>query len=517
MNKKVSNGVKKAFAVGTIVMMCGTSTTYAYTMKTQPAASSISSLFSSFFKKKQNNSYSLDMYKADMENLKMSGVTDMSQITALTDKLPSGDIKNALEGLEGMFSGMLGDSGQLNSSGVLNKLIDVLLKAADALKGGIANLGSLDLGGILGDLIGSGSLKVNPTSIYRDAETAVRIAGQDKAAKLHAYVYEHVDASGKKDSDKWVVLVHPFLLNGKIMAGSLGSYYYDRGYNILAPDLRGFGESEGSVAMGFYEALDVYDWLVKLNQDYAVSQVFVHGMSLGGATTNYLSGIDGLVRDKVRLTSLTDLKVVGLVEDCGYVDMEDFGPKIIIKLFSGLGDNYDAYNSARNSLANCKVPMMIIHGTKDTTVDPSNAATVKEILQKNKIPVDVHMVDGAPHAFAILGQHKDEYRGFINGFLDKYEKATGNAPATNQPQAKPEQKPTETPKEEVKVPETPKQEEPKEEVKVPETPKQEETTVPETPKQPEKDPVVPETPKQEQQSTGSKVLGILKKVFGYFK
>lgn len=437
MSSKILNHIKKVFIAGAVIMICSANTAYGYTIggKTQTNYS-INNIFSRFFKKEQNNNYDINTLKIDLQKLKQTGVTDISQITDLIDKLPEGSDKIALEGIEDMFSGMTQGLEEINIKELLNKLIDMLMSAIESLMSGLGDIGNiggnLDLGGLLGGLGGllggdASSLPVQAESIYMDAKTAVEFGGQDKAAKLHANVYMHVDANGNKDSDKWALLVHPFMLNGTSIAGSVGPYYYEKGYNIIAPDLRGFGDSEGSVALGCLESMDIYDWLVKLNAEYKVSQVYVHGISLGAATTNYLSGIDGFINNgptkiATKIKPITELKVVGLVEDCGYVDMTEFASEAIVKAFSGLKENFDYYSKATNSLKYCKVPMMIIHGTSDTTVKPENAETIKQTLQANNVPVKVHMVQGGVHAFIVMGSNKEQYKEYVQTFIDNCEK-----------------------------------------------------------------------------------------------
>ena len=70
--------------------------------------------------------------------------------------------------------------------------------------------------------------------------------------KKNGYIYY-----SKDKSTKWVILVHGYMMNGKLMANSLAEMYLNKGYNVIAPDLRGFGRSKGSVAMGYLESLDI--------------------------------------------------------------------------------------------------------------------------------------------------------------------------------------------------------------------------------------------------------------------
>ena len=111
----------------------------------------------------------------------------------------------------------------------------------------------------------------------------------------------------------------------------LGEMYLEQGYNILAPDLRGAGNTSGSNGMGYLESLDVFDWLTYLNNRYSnnCSQILVHGVSLGGATTLFLSGLE------VDGQTIKDKNVIGLVDDCGYTSMTG----IIKDLLNTVGDS----------------------------------------------------------------------------------------------------------------------------------------------------------------------------------
>lgn len=296
--------------------------------------------------------------------------------------------------------------------------------------------------GGLGNLIGGGvsltSLK--PDIVVKDmvATTAGKKVGNDFKVKLAGNIYfAEKDSSGKPTSDKWVVLVHGFMMNGQAIADALGEMYLERGINVLAPDLRGFGDSKGSVAMGYLESLDIWDWLTYLNENYDCEEIFVHGVSLGGATTVFISGLE------VDGKTMKDQNVIGLVEDCGYAsmtgiitDMISFGQgenflttllgdlikTLIIDLVGvGLNDNnFDTLQNALNSLNNSTLPLLIVHGTGDTTVPSSNSDKIYDAAMKNKnIPyVQRYLAKDGPHAFITLGMNKGEYEAHLEHFID---------------------------------------------------------------------------------------------------
>jgi len=340
--------------------------------------------------------YDLTELKTDLKDLENSGQTiSKSKILELIAKLPSGSDKTILQ--------------RLTRTTSIRTVLSKVLNKVTSLLGKIGN----------GNLLGGNSDLPTPEDVYIDSQTAVAFAGSDYAAKLHGNLYLN------EESNKWVILVHPFMLKGKTIANKVGGFYYEKGYNVIAPDLRSFGDSEGKVSLGFLESLDIYDWLNEI-QKYGPEKVFIHGISLGGATTNFVSGIDQFMENApadIRMdkdfTPISELGVVGLIEDCGYTNMTDFaGEKMLLNMGIGLNkDNFYYYSDATNSLKYCELPIMIIHGTSDSTVDPENANTVQNTVKGEVTRWDV---DGAVHAFVIVGGHKAEYKEHVQTFIEKY-------------------------------------------------------------------------------------------------
>ena len=361
-----------------------------------------------------NGSYEIPNLKIDLEKLKEMGKIDFAKIEELIAKLSDPALKDKLLGITEKFPNLSGGTG----SGGLNLNLDT---------SGLTDI-------LLGILGGNNSLAITPNTVEITSDTVYRFTQDEKyKVTLKAKIYEN-----NLESGKWVVLIHPFLLNGEFIANSIAPFYLEKGYNVIAPDLRGFGDSEGSVALGFLESLDIYDWLDYLDKrDYKVDQVMIHGVSLGAATTNFVSGIDKFIPE-LGLKSLEQLHVIGLVEDCGYTDMTQFGGKsMLLGLGIGLTDaNFETYSNAEKSLMHCKLPMFIIHGTSDTTVKPANAEAVATTVQG---PVKKWDVQGGMHAFIIMGSKKDEYKknvqqyiadcesGAVNSY-PKYEPSTSTTP-----------------------------------------------------------------------------------------
>lgn len=105
--------------------------------------------------------------------------------------------------------------------------------------------------------------------------------------QLHAYY-----VAAPRPTNKTAVIVHGYTDNAirMFMIGYL--YNRDLGFNILLPDLQHQGESEGrAIQMGWKDRLDVLQWMNITNSIFGDStQMVVHGISMGGATTMMVSG-----------------------------------------------------------------------------------------------------------------------------------------------------------------------------------------------------------------------------------
>ena len=180
--------------------------------------------------------------------------------------------------------------------------------------------------------------------------------------------------------------------------GSVIHLLNEHGYNVLAVEPRGHGESGGHyTSMGWYEKDDVVKWIEYINRIDPDAKIVLYGISMGAATVMLTVGEE-----------LPD-NVVCAVEDCGYSSLWEeyvyqfrstihypmsvlvFGDLVTrIKL----GFSYSKIN-CKKALAQSKTPILMIHGTEDTFV-PFN------MLQKNydacASEKEMLVIEGATHA-----------------------------------------------------------------------------------------------------------------------
>lgn len=148
--------------------------------------------------------------------------------------------------------------------------------------------------------------------------------------KLHNYLIK------KPNSNKWVITVHGYTSQGK-----LTSYYAknfsDMGYNVIIPDLRGHGTSEGDyIGMGWDERLDIIDLINYIIKEDKEAEIVLYGISMGAATVLNTSGEE------------LPENVKAVVADCGYTSAWDEFAYQLNKLFWSSSFPYDAYSKFNN-------------------------------------------------------------------------------------------------------------------------------------------------------------------------
>ena len=118
--------------------------------------------------------------------------------------------------------------------------------------------------------------------------------------KLHAKRF-----SPAESSERWAILIHGYGRDGTF-AYDYADEYLKRGWNVLIPDLRASGQSEGQfITMGALESRDVRDWAAKLPAD---AKIILHGVSMGAATALMTASLEPknlvAVVDKIKVPVL---------------------------------------------------------------------------------------------------------------------------------------------------------------------------------------------------------------------
>lgn len=223
----------------------------------------------------------------------------------------------------------------------------------------------------------------------------------------------------KNDSHKYVISCHGYKGEHTSMIVQ-ALEFYDYGFNVLCPDARSHGLSEGNfIGMGALEKKDIAKWMKMIIDNDEDAKIVLYGVSMGAAT--------------VLMTMChfhpNNLKCV--IEDCGYYSvfkqfeavskrdfhMPAFPVLYIANIFTNILCKYDLIKSdIRPALKENEVPILFIHGDSDDFV-PYHF--VHDMYEINKGEKDIFVVEKAGHAFAKVVDEAG-YRNKLKNFIEKY-------------------------------------------------------------------------------------------------
>jgi fermentation-respiration switch protein FrsA (DUF1100 family) len=225
----------------------------------------------------------------------------------------------------------------------------------------------------------------------------------------------------EKNQDKTVIVAHGYMGNAETM-GVYAKMFHDLGYNVLVPDARGHGESQGDyIGFGWPERKDYQLWIDQVLEANGVDEsIVLYGVSMGAATVMMTSGEE------------LPANVTAIIEDCGYASVNEelgyqldqlFGlpafplmnvTSLVTKIRAGY---FFGEADAVKQLAKNTRPMLFIHGDADTFVP---YAMLDEVYAATNGPKEKWVVEGAEHAES-YSQNPAAYKEKVTAFLEKYD------------------------------------------------------------------------------------------------
>ena len=215
--------------------------------------------------------------------------------------------------------------------------------------------------------------------------------------KLHAAYFPPIKENSEKK--RVVICFHGYTSKGLADFTGLTDYYFRHGYAMLHPDARAHGDSEGDyIGFGCLDRKDALGWIDWVLQKCGTDvEIFLHGISMGGATVLMASGLE------------LPPQVKGIISDCGFTSPKEVfthvlntmyhlpafpiipAANIVNKRLAGYG--MDECN-AKREVAKAKVPILFIHGSKDTFVP---VKMCQELYDCCASPKKKLIVEGAAH------------------------------------------------------------------------------------------------------------------------
>ncbi|MFB9768968.1 alpha/beta hydrolase [Lactiplantibacillus modestisalitolerans] len=224
-----------------------------------------------------------------------------------------------------------------------------------------------------------------------------------------------------KQTKRTIVVAHGYMGNKEEMASYI-RMWHRQGYNVLAPDDRGNGQSEGDYyGFGWPDRLDYVKWTRQVvRRNGQASQIGLFGVSMGGATVMMMSG------------EQLPTQVKAIIEDCGYTGVGDeLGyelnqlyhlPKFpLLYTASWVAKSKAHFDFMRASsvaqLKRNRLPIFFIHGDKDTFVPTKMVyENYRATSVKDK---QLWVVKGAGHAESYT-MHPREYARRVGAFMGRY-------------------------------------------------------------------------------------------------
>ncbi len=193
--------------------------------------------------------------------------------------------------------------------------------------------------------------------------------------------------------------------------------YQDRGSTVLLMNDRAHGESEGKY-LGFSELdrMDVARWVDKINQMYERPRIYLHGVSMGGATV-------------IHCANMHLENVCGIIDDCGFdsilgithflmnsVFHVPYFPLGYLAWFWSQVLNHVNFNTSigERCAYESDVPIVFIHGKEDHYVPCWMSIDMYEAC---RAPKELHLIEDCGHAAAYMVA-TDEYTAMVNRLLN---------------------------------------------------------------------------------------------------
>lgn len=254
--------------------------------------------------------------------------------------------------------------------------------------------------------------RVKAINWMTDKEQDVYITSDDNL-RLHGYRLDN------PETNKWAIILHGY--GGNALKMSIeAEHIYNMGYNVIMPDMRGCGESEGNaIGMGWLDRMDVLKWIDYIIANDEKAEILLYGVSMGGAAVMMTTG------------EVLPQNVKCAVEDCGYSSVKEefdiqidefFGlpsfPVITsadVVCFFRAGYTFEQASSVEQ-VKRSKTPTLFIHGSADEFVPFS---MLDKVYNAAECPKEKLVIEGAGHVGS-SGTDPELYWSTVENFINKY-------------------------------------------------------------------------------------------------
>lgn len=302
------------------------------------------------------------------------------------------------------------EEGELSDGALLDRapvhLDEAALASLEGRRPGIGKaLGQVELSAITYRSDGlrvRGYLAVPRDTVPRD--TVPRDAGEGKTGKLPCVIFNR---GGNRE----------FGALSDARAAAILAPLAQRGYVAVASQYRGNGGGEGREEFGGAEVADVLALipLLEFLEEADPSRIGMFGWSRGGLMT-YLA---------LRRTDRIRAAIVGAGVSDAFDAIErrpEMETHVLAELVPGWPETRDEALRARSPIfwageLHKATPVLLLHGSADWRVHPSQALRMASALYEAKHPFRFVFFEGGDHG---LSEHRAEVDRLVHGWLDRY-------------------------------------------------------------------------------------------------
>ena len=217
-----------------------------------------------------------------------------------------------------------------------------------------------------------------------------------------------------------VLFAHGYRSTYLVDFGAAFSFYHARGMNLLIPDQRAHGKSQGRyITFGVKESEDMKRWIAYHNSHFQNIPIVLCGISMGASTMLFLADQN--------LAS----NVCGIIADCGFSSPKEIicevfrrvihlppAPSVwVADVLARIFAKFSLYEKdTRKILKNSKLPILMVHGKEDGFVPCKMSEDACAVCAGEK---QLLLVDDADHGLSFI-KDPDSYMSLVETFLDKH-------------------------------------------------------------------------------------------------
>ena len=229
--------------------------------------------------------------------------------------------------------------------------------------------------------------------------------------KLHA-----LEIQNKNVSDSYVIICHQYGESALSM-GEYAKHFYELGFNIILPDLRGHGESGyDKASMGWEDRFDIVKWVEYLVNCNENAKIFLFGVSMGGSAVAMTApekmpeNVKGVIADSCYLSVWESVK--------GYLEYKKIPVFPTLNMASAFCEFRNGWSfkdiSTLAQAEKTELPILYIHGEYDVFVPVSQSNDIFEACPSEK--AEQVVIQDGEHA-RNLKADEDEYWTAVDMFI----------------------------------------------------------------------------------------------------